>query len=200
MNQKSVILNCLLILSLFAVFISGCISESNDSLNPLNKNIENFTSASPGNILRPEDSGMFYQVNLSIAPNTPAELIEKSDLIFYGTVKEITPSFWTTEDGKAPDGLFAESDSVYHINSDEIILTNIVFTPEEIVRGNVSGDVTVCFYGGEVDNFIMYFNSGEPSPWDFESGEEYLLYLTPSSADNDVYFVMSGGIFKVIQN
>lgn len=180
MNHKYVIVGCLLILSLLAVFMSGCLNSEKpqDDWNPLNENIKAYEV----NITNLPDSSSvehFYQVNTSIISYNSEELIEKSDAAFYGTVKEIQSSVWPTN-----------SNDMY--SSYPPIYTNITFQVDYNVKGNFS-TIDVYFDGGQVDDTIVYYD-GTFSLWDFKEGDKYLVYLTEYDG---TYYPMWGGVFEV---
>jgi len=115
---------------------------------------------------------------------------ETTDLIVYATVKEIKPSQWLTSDGKEPDGLTYTTNPATGITyctapytDRNKIGTDIIFTVDEWAKGTSSDEIVVYIRGGQVGNVVFEYNDGQygdtapPSPWDFEVGEKYLLYL-----------------------
>lgn len=209
MNQKSAIFSCLFILSLFAVFISGCadssdeISEMADSdinkygLNPLNKNVSLFKPNS-NNIPSPPDysygeneDGLSTIVHIMGTPagitpkNLANEILNQSDTVVYVTVSEILPAVQT-------DLIYLNTPAIY---------TPIVFSVDDDVKSTVSDTVTVQILGGYVENSGLIYEDGySPTPWDFKAGDKYLLYLKnpdSDSVEDDYYYLVYRGIFVV---
>lgn len=165
---------------IIAVIATGCINNDTTS-EKSNISLEttvfqkDFTKVPEGENISYLETGE----NITYGPFTQAGL-ESSDLIFYGTVKEIYPSVWTTPDKQEPDLTFFANPidgTKYAGSSGEKIYTDIVFTVDELIKGNSSKEMTVRFFSGQV-NDVVYSNASWPSPWDVEEGEQYLLYLT----------------------
>ncbi|MDV0447734.1 hypothetical protein MsAg5_16460 [Methanosarcinaceae archaeon Ag5] len=187
----------------FSVFTAGCLNqtdindtipETNDSIPEANNSSEqngihynsnyqvtDFEYGRYENVPKGENSKyLTTEANISYMYSSP-ENLENADLIVYATVKEIKPSFWVTKGGAKPSELTYRYDS-YHqgptARSDDIeICTDIVFTVDDWVKGNSSDEITVRVVGGEANNVIQYREMW-PSPWDFEEGDQCLLYLT----------------------
>ncbi|MDV0446972.1 hypothetical protein MsAg5_08400 [Methanosarcinaceae archaeon Ag5] len=206
--KKTIILS----VSILLIFLAaGCLSNSEDTFNPLNKNVSEFHTGGIENVPVPmyyplDENGTpsqkqfmdfyhFIQVNNSMPAYSPEDLPNESDLAFYGTVKEIHPSYWSTPDGQTPEN----PQQAFHYDN-YCIYTDIVFTVTDPAKGNPGDEVVVTFLGGEVDDFVIFFD-GPLSPWDFEKqkeGQEYLLYLTVSSIPKEgTYYLMPGGAFFV---
>ncbi|MBZ3935792.1 hypothetical protein [Methanimicrococcus blatticola] len=67
-------------------------------------------------------------------------------------------------------------------------------------------EVTVCLFGGETEDVVVYYHESGPAPWDFQNITVYLLYLSKTSSqcdsyvtiqDQDAYFVMFDGSYRV---
>ena len=158
-------LSCLFLV-LGIVFVAGCLDESNDSneyknspINPLHKNIEPFESTSfYENAL--ENNIILYKVweNCSVTYASNESLISNSDLVFYGTLKSIDPSYWSTPGQQPPSGLYAASVgqiTVGYENGTQIkynqvsiggvndyICTPLVFEVNDFVKGENTTTVT----------------------------------------------------------
>ncbi|WNY23571.1 hypothetical protein MmiHf6_08800 [Methanimicrococcus hongohii] len=174
-NIKTILLGLIII----TILTTGCIN-SDDVNFEKPSNLEtivfqkDFTKIPSGENISYLGTGR----NITYAPYNQYGL-ELSDVIFYGTVKEIQPSFWTTADKREPNlTYFVNNEGRKNAGSDgEEIYTDIVFTVNEIVKGNSSKEMTVRFFSGQV-NDVVYSNASWPSPWDVEIGDQYLLYLT----------------------
>ncbi|MDV0444826.1 hypothetical protein MmiAt1_03690 [Methanimicrococcus sp. At1] len=65
--------------------------------------------------------------------------------------------------------------------------------------------MTVCLFGGEAEDSIVFYRESGPGPWDFQRVTVYLLYLSKTSSqcdpvttqDQDAYFVMFNGQYYV---
>jgi len=204
-------LKAILLFSLLScvVLTAGCLNESgkNDSLNPLNKNIEPYQT-SFGNKPHGEDI-IFYRLpgNVSYAGNNEQEIILKSDLAFYGTLKTIGPSYWSTADQNPPPNLqnmpigtyfsseWGEFNVITNYETTDIINTVVVFEVNDVVKGRNVKEVHVVIEDGQVGNYVMY----EPliSIWDLKEGQQYLVYLKKDGTGN--YTIMPPrGIFVVL--
>ncbi|WNY26447.1 hypothetical protein [Methanolapillus ohkumae] len=214
MNSKTVLFFGMI---LIFIFISGCVeyektepihensSGTEDIPTEQNPNIQYNTSYETtefeygGREKIPKDQNAKYLTTESFYTYVYAspETLEKSDLIVYGTVKEIKPSFLDSNDGTklsqltfnySQDGPIARSDNI-------TIYTDIIFTVNDWAKGNSSDEITVRLIGGEVNNVVQYREMW-PSPWDFKEGGQYLLYLTYYS---EAYELRApNGIQKVI--
>ncbi|MDV0446968.1 hypothetical protein MsAg5_08360 [Methanosarcinaceae archaeon Ag5] len=143
----------------------------------------------------------------SISVNTdyifyePVYVTERSDLIVYGTVKEVR-SFWTTPDGTQPDlGELQTSEwtdyftnethrEEYYDSGRYEIYTYVYFTVDECVKGDCPEEINLYLPGGQVGNIVMY-GSDFPKYWDFKQGDQCLLYLEEYSDDYEL-FIPSG--------
>ena len=97
------------------------------------------------------------------------ELIEYSDTIVIGTVKEILPSRWNTKDGKHPGKSTAELDYF-----DDTICTDIVISVDEYLKNPLpSREVIVRVVGGTVGR-VSVTTDADPS---FNNSEKVSLYL-----------------------
>ncbi|MDV0444824.1 hypothetical protein MmiAt1_03670 [Methanimicrococcus sp. At1] len=151
-------------------------------LNPLRKNVSVFYTDDynipplPGHLIGEEDengSAPVYMTQTTVcfayeSPKAAAARIKNdSTVVFYGTVKEILPAI--------------EKDS---------ISTPVVFTVDDSVKGNVSGDVYVKILGGYAENsgFLIDLGPYNPNPWDFKVGDKYLIY----SDQSETYTLKSG--------
>jgi hypothetical protein len=127
--------------------------------------------------------------NASIPYYTYSEMKEKSDLIVYGTVVEISNSKWSTSDGKQPKGVHKEERITekgekgiyftFDLLPNEGIYTDMTFLIEECYKGNItkSEKIIIRSFGGTVGEFKM--NDVEAlNPEDFKEGEKLVLYLT----------------------
>ena len=163
--------NMIFLLIFFVIIAAGCIGDSTGGFNPLGKNISEFKSGGISNVPVPEDYSQFRQINASMIPPYPAnELVQRSDLAFYGIFKEFSSA-----------------------GSGESMYSDLVFVIADPITGILEEEVVIRMEGGVVNNYIVYVD-GPPSPWDFKSGNEYLVYASES---NDSYYILPGGIFNV---
>ncbi|MDV0446966.1 hypothetical protein MsAg5_08340 [Methanosarcinaceae archaeon Ag5] len=121
---------------------------------------------------------------------TPRSATSYSDVVVYGTAKEVR-SFWTTPDGSAPElGDVQTREWVDHntnvthieqyVESEKYeIHTYVYFTVDRKMKGNCSDEIALFLSDGQVDNVIMY-NIDPPHCWDFKPGDRCLLYLYDS--------------------
>jgi len=191
-------------------------------MNPLNKNIEPFRSSFPENIPT-GDEIVWYQ--LSYAPMrisySNETLLTESDIAFYGTLKSINPSFWSTEDQNPPsalsdlllpdmsnDGYIPGKRAVTLENGTQIvyntalipgslafIYTPVVFEVNDMIKGENATEVTVVIPNGQVGNYIAVLFE-YPTIWDLEIGREYLIYITGEMENRSI---MYPGLFVVVE-
>ena len=164
----------ILILVLFFTAAVGCVDESTGGFNPLGKNISAIEHSDIQNVPIPENMSQYIQVNASTIPPYPAnQLVLESDLAFYGTFKE-----------------FSSYQSVEY----DTTLSDLVFIIVDPIKGTAGEEAVIRVTGGEVDNVIVYWAGGSPSPWDFESGKQYMIYAVKSGGS---YQILPGGAFNV---
>lgn len=126
------------------------------------------------------------------------ELISKADLAFYGTVKKVNPSVWSTSDGKDPDNssFYQQHPEAEVGKGAEFIYTTFVFEIDNLVKGNASDDVTVFVRGGQEGKYVQHDLVYYPTIWDIQEGDTYLVYLKEKpNHDNYDYEIMYGGLF-----
>ncbi|UGV41859.1 hypothetical protein J7W08_02305 [Methanococcoides orientis] len=110
-----------------------------------------------------------------------------SDVIIIGTVKEVLPSEWNTEDGERP------TDDTYEMEWYDIY-TDVVITVDEYLKNPLAEkEVIIRTLGGEKD-VIFIDVEDEPS---FTPGEKVFLYLIndtwPRTMDHGPeHFVVTG--------
>ncbi|WNY25885.1 hypothetical protein [Methanolapillus millepedarum] len=203
----------LLIIVLSVIFISGCL-ESKDPINPLGKNISEFQT-SVCNIPSGEDL-LFYRIYQSENDSKPGiihsneTLMSNADLVFYGTVKEVRPSVWTTPDGKTPSQVLNASPELgvrtigdencvrnYRFVSvpgtNESIYTSVIFEADDWVKGPTMDEVVIEIQGGQVDRYVML--GSYVNPWDLKPGDKYLVYA--NFWDGNRSLIMPNGLFVV---
>jgi hypothetical protein len=223
-------LKIILLLSLIVciVFAAGCLNKPNESnnlteINPLSKNIEPYKSTFPENAPQGDNVILYCAwTNYSIAsPHDEGGLIAHSDVVFYGTVKNIGLSYWNTTDENPPSELDnPEYDNaafkgkrtyvlengteiVYNslrIPGDCLIYTPVTFEVNDLVKGENMTTVTLNITGGQVDNYVLdeeSFPFCYPSVWDLKEGQKYLVYLN-NSAGYGYYYIMNPGLFVVL--
>lgn len=151
-----------------------------DFLNPENSVVNRYASSDMNvpigdNIVYYHDSSVSEPIVYS-----DEELMEEADLAFYGTVKQINPSVWSTSDGKAPQNPVtyqnlteAEETPV----GENYIYTTFIFEVDTPIKGNFSGDVTVYVKGGQVENYVQYDSMYYPAIFDIQEGDQYLVYM-----------------------
>ncbi|MDV0447368.1 hypothetical protein MsAg5_12540 [Methanosarcinaceae archaeon Ag5] len=112
------------------------------------------------------------------ASHVASGLITNSDLVFYGVVKEEASNVSMTE----------------KTDFDALLKSNVVFTIEDSVKGQESGDVNVSVYAGNYNGKDLSFTNDlqTPTAWDFKTGDRYLLYLIDK---NGTYEIMYGGSY-----
>ncbi|WNY22965.1 hypothetical protein MmiHf6_02590 [Methanimicrococcus hongohii] len=220
MKQKLII-----IIFLISVFFTGCLTLDNqssnfsdtvenlnhtlkhDSLNPLDKNISPFESG--GLYIVPRENVVWYEtyINESQAVYSEEELISNSDLVFYGTIKEVRPSKWSTKSGQTPLRLyfampgiagFGDEENYYEyklvsLNGvNDFIYTDVIFEVDSLIKGVNSEEIVISVKGGQVGKFVMpgtYAN-----PWDFKAGDAYLVYSHCRDNRNEI---MEPGLFVI---
>ena len=149
---------------------------------------------------------------------SPAERVEMADVIIYGHIKEIKPAIWDTSDGKAPENYmtlveWTDESGKMHSRYDATptgytLYTQVVFEVERCVKGNESvEEVTVCLFGGETDDAVIFYSESGPAPWDFQNVTIYLLFLTDTSPrfndggyqikEDNHYFVSYMGSYRL---
>jgi len=92
------------------------------------------------------------------------QMIDNSDLIIRGHVKEISSPWWNTSDGKTPatDEMFSYC-----------LLHDVVITVDEIYKGEIKEkEIVVRQMGGSLDN--VHQTVSDPQ---YYKGEEVILYL-----------------------
>jgi len=221
MKSKSL----LLIVLICTVFTTACLDSNqntNHSINPLNKNIEPFESAFPEN-LPIGDEIIWYQLSYSLmmVGYSNETLLPESDIAFYGTLKSINPSFWSTEDRNPPsalsdlllpdmsnDGYIPGERIITFENGTQIvyntaliprslasIYTPVVFEVNDMIKGENATEVTVVIPNGQVGNYIAVLFE-YPTIWDLEIDQQYLIYLTGETESRSI---MYPGLFVVIE-
>ncbi|WNY24297.1 hypothetical protein MmiHf6_16280 [Methanimicrococcus hongohii] len=165
------------------IFNPETFDDLKEALDPLNKNIEDFITGSPENIPNyPNSTGV------TVASEPPSfsdetilfDCLQKSDLAFYGTVN-YTESFAYNPLENPEEG------SMY-------FFTPVIFSIDDLIIGeSLSSEVQVNIFGGHVRNYVIY-NIDGPTPWDFNEGDKYLLYLTEK---NGAYYLMFKGIYVI---
>ncbi|MDV0446973.1 hypothetical protein MsAg5_08410 [Methanosarcinaceae archaeon Ag5] len=210
------------------ILFSGCIGQQNgtenqqtdveyinlnsDSINPLNKNITKYElSGYIPKDLKENKSIIWYEKwgNDSRPCFSDEALIEESDLIFYGTVKEVKPSVWSTYSGKTPlflyftypgkrttggiSGSWEYKSVSSSFTQDTYIYTDIVFEVDDWVMGPATEDVIISVEGGQVGKFAM--QGSYANPWNFEPGDKFLVYS--KDGEGGRYEIVCGGLFIV---
>ncbi|WNY25482.1 hypothetical protein [Methanolapillus millepedarum] len=144
--------------------------------------------------------------NVDYVSYDPVNVTNWSDVVVYGTVKEVR-SFWTTPDGAEPNlgeiqtrewmnYLTNETESEEYLDAGSYeIYTYVYFTVDERVKGETPDVINLYLPGGQVGNVVMY-GGDFPKYWDFKEGEQYLLYLEEYSDEYDL--IMPSGIRKVV--
>ena len=179
----SFVLICLFVIG------AGRIGDSTGGFNPLGKNISEFKSGGIDNVPAPENYGQFIQVNCSmVSPYSANELVNNSNLAFYGTFKEFS-SNWSTPDQIPPEKPYDA------IVSGDLMFSDAVFIIDDSITGTSGTEAVIRLDGGEVNDVVIYY-AGPPSPWDFKQGNEYLIYASNSDS-GESYYILPGGVFNV---
>ena len=192
----------IIVILLSAIFLSGCLDDSDSEFNP-SKDVSNHMGKDlaelpvigiyqvpTGKILLLGQQGT--GISYSRAYLSPAEKIETADVVFYGHIKEIKPAVWNTSDGKDPANYmtpveWTDENGKTHVRYESnpcgyTLYTQVVFEVDQYVKGNESvGEVTVCLFGGETDDAVIFYSESGPAPWDFQQITTYLLFLTDTS-------------------
>lgn len=103
------------------------------------------------NALSSNNEPIGINICIDFVPYTHEEIRDNSDTIVIGTVKEILPPRWNTEDGKRPHKL------LYSIEyPDDIIYTDIVISVDEYLKNPLSSrELIVRVTGGTIGDFSM---------------------------------------------
>ena len=181
-------------------------SQNNTSINPLNKNIEPFKSSFPINAPF-GDEIILYNTwsNSSRAGYANETLLPESGIAFYGTLKSINPSVWSTFDQNPPsslaDGQIGENifglengtqiiyNSVSIPGCDDYIYTTVIFEVNDMIKGENTTEVTVMILSGQIDNYISA-ESSYPTIWDLEVGQQYLVYTKNNEIMHPGFFIV----------
>ena len=123
-----------------------------------------------------------YDINMVIEicyePLDDSELIDQSDLIIKGRVKEILPTEWTTEDGRS-----ISQNNIQDVN----ILTlfhSVVVEVDETYKGELKTDeIIIHKSGGTSDNIRITTSNPE-----YYENEEVILCLKEGIDDSGVYY------------
>lgn len=122
------------------------------------------------------------------------DLVDRSNVILMGTVKEILPSKWNTLDGKRPNK------SIEDFDSRDEIYTDVVVKVDEYLKNSMpSKEIIVRVLGGTVGEDTMIVEDVSS----FKSGEKVLLYLSEDTYPHTMdigpeHFVVTGyGKFKL---
>jgi hypothetical protein len=162
----------LITLLFLSIFFAGCLIADDDSNTLPHSDVKynsNYLASEFQKKPHPVGDNITYlhpSANISFIRGDQ-ELLEKADLIIYGTVKEIKPSQWTPLDKPLDGGLVK-------------IYTEITFTVNDWAKGDSENETTVIIYGGQIESVVFEYGSWPiffPASWDFEEGEIYLLYL-----------------------
>ncbi len=103
------------------------------------------------------------------------ELDIRSELIVIGTVKEILPAKWNTQNGKR------RGDTVDEFGEDDTIYTDIIVSVESYLKNPLNQEeIRVRIEGGE-DELVSMSVDYEPQ---FKEGENVLIYLRKDTYPN----------------
>lgn len=127
-------------------------------------------------------SDKVYDIELGMdifyLPLDDEQMIDFSDLVIRGHVKEITTPWWNTTDGKMPSEESILEYSLFH---------DVIIEVEEVYKGELTGNVKeirVRQVGGSLDNVRQTTSIPE-----YYMGEEVILYLVKEDMkDDDVIF------------
>lgn len=178
---------------------NSAVSEEN-YLEKMNLNLqpaENYLYLRENKIKTDEDVSYDIELGMDIlfVPFDDEELIDFSDLIVKGNVKEISSARWNTTDGKAPSKDQMIEYSLFH---------DVIVEIDEVYKGELTGktkEITVRQIGGTFNNVRQ--TTSVPQ---FYEGEEVILYLINDNADDNgksiVYNVVNenGQIFVIEDN
>ncbi|MDR2944301.1 MAG: hypothetical protein LBU81_04365 [Methanosarcinales archaeon] len=198
-----------LILLLFFICIQPSVADSNFNESLFySDTLTEFHTAGPANI--PRDGTIWYKksMNDSQISYNYETLVSESDLIFYGTVKTIKSSKWSSKNGKTPFLLYFkypfqsvytdENGCEYYYKSvsmagmNAYISTDVVFEVDEWVKGGQTDEVIITVESGQVGKFIM--PGGYANIWDFETNQKFLVFSKEQNGRNEI---MTPGLFYV---
>lgn len=147
-----------------------------------------FESTSNIELSNDDNEPITIVVSESVIKYTYEDLNKYSDTVLIGTVKEIFPSKWNTNDGKKPNKPAVEFDS------DDLIYTDVVIDVTRYIKNPLSSnEVVVRVMGGVVEKDSMADDSASY----FKPDEKVLLYLSEDTypplknVDPD-HFVVTG--------
>ncbi|WNY27800.1 matrixin family metalloprotease [Methanolapillus ohkumae] len=147
----------------------------------------------------PVEKEKSYDIELGMDIFYPAfddeQMVNVSDLIVKGRVKEITPSWWNTSDGKAPPIENMLEYSLFH---------DVIIEVEETFKGNITGksqEIIIRQAGGTLDNVRQ--TTSVPQ---YYEDEEVILYLVEEALSDKTglkYYTQiseKGQIFIIEEN
>ena len=110
-----------------------------------------------------------------------SELIDRSDLIIKGRVKEILPTEWTTTDGRPLSQNNMQDVNILHL------FHSIVVEVDETYKGELKTDeIIIHKSGGTFDNIRI--TTSNP---DYYENEEVILYLREKPVDSGVVYIQT---------
>lgn len=232
--MKYKIYSILLLIIMSCVVSAGCFGSNNNNDNNFNLYTDDLDAPDGKTVsshqilwLNQVPKGKVFLQHSTSDPNlptancsrawlSPVEKVEYADVVAYAHIKEVQPAVWDTIDGKAPEGYmtpteWVDADGDTHIKYDtdnrgHILYTQVVFEIDKQLKGDSMDEVTVCLFGGETEDVVVYYHESGPAPWDFQNITVYLLYLSKTSSqcdnyvtiqDQDAYFVMFDGSYYV---
>lgn len=193
---------------LISITLSGCLDSGFNFDNSDNSDkaaVTEFKTGAPDNVpkgdhLIPYD----WSINHSIATYSPEMLYSESDFVAYATVREVSPSVWSTSDGKAPIGLYDrmiayDQDGNLHkldyLSGKEYIYTLVTFELYDVLSGFAPRTFQLKIHGGQVDNVVMAETIDIANAWDLQVGNSYKLAVKEYD-DTDIYFILHPGLWN----
>ncbi|WNY25972.1 matrixin family metalloprotease [Methanolapillus millepedarum] len=140
-------------------------TDTNDLKSIYNVIIAN--SFSPQNAIDDYDD---IEISTSITYVSLSEdlMVNASDLVVRGKVKEVLPGQWNTQDGESPSIKEMSKYDIFH---------DVIIEVDDVYKGNFSGkEIRVRRIGGIVDNVKQTLDTR-----DYIVGDEVILYLIEGS-------------------
>ncbi|WNY25567.1 matrixin family metalloprotease [Methanolapillus millepedarum] len=109
---------------------------------------------------------IFISTSINYIPLSEDLMVDVSDLIVKGKVKEVLPSKWNTSDGKSPSYEDIGEYGLYH---------DVIIEVEDIYKGSLpdsTNEIKIRRFGGSLDNVEHTLDMR-----DYSKGSEMILYL-----------------------
>ena len=133
------------------------------------------------------ENDQIYDINMMMEicyePLKGSEMINQSDLIIKGRVKEILPTEWTTKDGRPISQNNIQDVNIFNL------FHSVVVEVDETYKGELkTAEIIIHKSGGTSDNIRITTSNPE-----YYENEEVILYLKERIDDSGIYYYQING-------